>query len=87
MKETFEPIDRDRRLFFGVAAVTLAAAQLGLIRPASAQSKAAGQSDSEPDEFLAFRPRRSGQAGRPSTCCGRAPAVRCCCSTVTLKPI
>jgi hypothetical protein len=50
MKEKFEPIDRDRRLFFGVAAFTLAAAQLGLVRPASAQSKAAGQSAS--DEFF-----------------------------------
>ena len=52
MKETFESIDRDRRLFLGVAAFTLAAAQPGLIRPASAQSKAAGRSASEPDEFF-----------------------------------
>jgi haloacetate dehalogenase len=35
-----------------VAAFTLAAARLGLIRPASAQSKAAGQSASVPDEFF-----------------------------------
>lgn len=52
MKESSEPIDQDRRLFFGMAAFTLAAAQFGLIRPASAQSKAAGRSASAPDEFF-----------------------------------
>jgi hypothetical protein len=41
MKETFEPIDRDRRQFFGAAACAIAAAQLGLIGPASAQSNGA----------------------------------------------
>jgi hypothetical protein len=35
----FEEIDQNRRRFLGGAAVTLAADQLGLVRPASAQSK------------------------------------------------
>jgi hypothetical protein len=46
MDRMFREIDRDRRRFFSVAALTLAAAQFGLVRPASAQSKAAGQSAS-----------------------------------------
>jgi haloacetate dehalogenase len=37
--KTFEGVDRDRRHFFGVAALTLAAAQFGLVRSASAQAK------------------------------------------------
>jgi haloacetate dehalogenase len=53
MKERFEPIDQDRRHFFGVAASAVAAAQLGLIGPASAQSNAAGQSAYRPGEFFA----------------------------------
>jgi haloacetate dehalogenase len=48
----FEEIDRERRRFSSAALVALAAAQLGLIRPASAQSKAAGQSASETNEFF-----------------------------------
>jgi haloacetate dehalogenase len=45
-------IDRNRRRFLSVAALTLAAAQFGLVRPASAQSKAAGQSASNARGFF-----------------------------------
>ena len=44
MDRMFREIDRNRRRFLSVAALSLAAAQFGLVRPASAQSKAAGQS-------------------------------------------
>jgi pimeloyl-ACP methyl ester carboxylesterase len=40
-RATAEPIDHGRRRFFGAAAMTAAAAQLGLIGPADAQSSAA----------------------------------------------
>jgi haloacetate dehalogenase len=45
-------IDRNRRRFLSVAALTLAAAQFGLVRPASAQSKAAGRSASNARGFF-----------------------------------
>ncbi|SRR5258706_4811338 len=46
MDRMYREIDRNRRRFLSAAALTLAAAQFGLVRPASAQSKAAGQSAS-----------------------------------------
>ena len=42
MDRMFREIDRNRRRFFSVAALTLAAAQFGRVRRASAQSKTAG---------------------------------------------
>jgi haloacetate dehalogenase len=42
MDRMFGEIDRNRRCFLNMAAMTLAAAQFGLVRPTSAQSKTAG---------------------------------------------
>jgi haloacetate dehalogenase len=52
MNRPFEEIDRDRRRFSSAAVIALAAAQLGLIRTASAQSKAVSESDPQPHEFF-----------------------------------
>src|SRR5260221_13495953 len=52
MNRPFEEIDRDRRRFSGAAVIALAAAQLGLIRTASAQSKAVSESVPQPHEFF-----------------------------------
>jgi haloacetate dehalogenase len=52
MDRMHREIDRNRRRFLSVAALTLAAAQFGLVRPASAQSKAAGQSASNAGGFF-----------------------------------
>jgi hypothetical protein len=38
MERMFDEIDRSRRYLLGAAAVSFAADQLGLVRPASAQS-------------------------------------------------
>ncbi len=45
-------INHERRRFFGAAAMTLAAAQFGLVRSASAQSKAAGPPAVNTGEFF-----------------------------------
>lgn len=52
MGRMYREIDRNRRRFLSVAALSLAAAQFGLVRPASAQSKAAGQSASNAGGFF-----------------------------------
>jgi haloacetate dehalogenase len=50
--KTLEDIDPRRRDFLGVAALTLAAAQFGLVRPVSAQSKTAGLPAARDSEFF-----------------------------------
>jgi haloacetate dehalogenase len=52
MDRMFREIDRDRRRFLSVAALTLATAQFGLVRPASAQSKTAGLPASDVGGFF-----------------------------------
>jgi haloacetate dehalogenase len=52
MDRIIDEIHRDRRRFFGVAALTLAAAQLGLIRSALAQSQTPGPPAVEPGAFF-----------------------------------
>jgi hypothetical protein len=52
MNGIFEGIDRTRRRFLSMAAFGLAAAKLGLVRSASAQSNAPGLPDVEADAFF-----------------------------------
>jgi len=52
MDRMHREIDRNRRRFLSVAALTLAAARFGLVRPASAQSKAVGRSASNAGGFF-----------------------------------
>jgi pimeloyl-ACP methyl ester carboxylesterase len=52
MNRKFREIDRNRRCFLSMAALTLAAAQFGLARPASTQSKTAGPPASNAGGFF-----------------------------------
>ena len=61
-----EPIDRHRRRFFGVAAITVAAAQLGIIGPADAQADktaSAGGPTIKPGTNTSFTPLKQIDAG------------------------
>ena len=61
-----EDINRDRRRFFGVAAVTIAAAQLGMAGSASAQSSKTGQAQLppiKPGTNTSFAPLKQIDAG------------------------
>jgi len=60
---TPENIDRHRRRFFGTAAVTLAAAQLGLIGRADAQTKSKGLPAIKPGTNTSFGPLKQINAG------------------------
>src|SRR5258708_25164642 len=73
MDRIFGEIDRNRRCFFNMAAMTLAAAQFGLVRPASAQSKTTGPAAVNTGEYFpAFRLSLSDQAGTRPTFYERA---------------
>jgi pimeloyl-ACP methyl ester carboxylesterase len=60
---TSEKIDQHRRLFFGAAAVTIAAAQLGMVGSAVAQTKAAQLRPMKPGTNTSFGPLKQVDAG------------------------
>jgi hypothetical protein len=64
---TSEKIDQHRRLFFGAAAVTIAAAQLGMVGSAVAQTKAAQLRPMKPGTNTSFGPAKAGRR-RPPQC-------------------
>src|SRR4051812_1774162 len=57
-----EEIDQNRRQFFSTAAITIAAAQLGLFAPASAQTSTS-PTPSTPGKNISFAPLRQIDAG------------------------
>ncbi|MFZ3361263.1 MAG: alpha/beta hydrolase [Xanthobacteraceae bacterium] len=61
--EVAEEIDRDRRSFFGSAAMTLAAAQLGFAGSAAAQSGGATPPSIKPGTHTSFAPLKQIDAG------------------------
>jgi hypothetical protein len=85
----FEEIDRNRRHFLGAAAVTFAAHQLYLVRPASAQSKTPSLPAVNPEAFFPGFSAESVETGGAAirAFCERVPVDRCCCCMVILKRI
>jgi pimeloyl-ACP methyl ester carboxylesterase len=55
-----EPINAQRRRFFGLAAITLAAAEFGLARLASAQSSPSAMAEATPTAFAALKQVKAG---------------------------
>src|SRR5262249_30154188 len=60
---TIEAIDRDRRRFFGAAAATAAAVQLGLLTSANAQPTTTKPSIIKPGAYTSFGPLKQINAG------------------------
>jgi pimeloyl-ACP methyl ester carboxylesterase len=61
--KTFETIDHHRRRFFGTAAITIAAAQFGMVGAADAQTKPAPLAAIKPGTHRSFGPLKQIDAG------------------------
>jgi pimeloyl-ACP methyl ester carboxylesterase len=61
--KTFEDIDHQRRRFFGTAAITIAAAQFGMVGSASAQTKPAPLPAIKPGTHTSFAPMKQIDSG------------------------